>query len=305
MSNTINWIPFNDCLTVNEGEIIYKKEQSESKGFFENKSTGLTTIKSDRQFNEGEVSFDVELSDLSVGVDLVLYWGSPLYISFNGTTSAFGMRTLNQNSNLNLNANNSVAEIADKSSLQVGRKYSIKVTVKASLARLFIDGVEILSLVHGSYKAPISFNFSGSGSATVSNIQVVDYKPKVFVVMQFTDQFNDLYNTVIKPVCEEAGLEALRADDFYSNGLIINDIVNSIYESSVIIADITPNNPNVYYEVGFAHASNKNVILLCDREREKLPFDLSGFRTIFYSDSILGKDEVELNLRKHIHNIFP
>lgn len=121
--------------------------------------------------------------------------------------------------------------------------------------------------------------------------------------MQFTPKFNALNQQVIKTTCEQFNYEVVRADDFYTNGLIIEDILNSIRKASIIIADVTPNNPNVFYEVGFAHGIGKTTILLSDRNREKLPFDISGFRTLFYENTINGKSEVETRLRLHLKAI--
>ena len=71
----------------------------------------------------------------------------------------------------------------------------------------------------------------------------------------------------------------------------------------MVIADITPDNPNVYYELGYAHGIDKPTILLSDRKREELPFDVSGFRTLFYDNTIGGKSVVEERLRKHLDGI--
>jgi len=57
--------------------------------------------------------------------------------------------------------------------------------------------------------------------------------------------------------------------------------VRSIQESSFLIADITPDNPNVFYEVGYAHGLKKPTILLSDRRRDNLPFDCPGFGYCF------------------------
>jgi hypothetical protein len=67
-----------------------------------------------------------------------------------------------------------------------------------------------------------------------------------------------------------------------------------------VIAEITPVNPNVYYELGFAHAINKPTILLADRAIDRLPFDVSPFRVLFYENTIGGKRLFEDGLRKHI-----
>ena len=71
----------------------------------------------------------------------------------------------------------------------------------------------------------------------------------------------------------------------------------------MVIADITPVNANVFYEVGYSHALKKPTILLAQRGT-KLPFDISGFRTIFYDNTIDGKGQVEDGLKKHLNEVF-
>ncbi len=121
--------------------------------------------------------------------------------------------------------------------------------------------------------------------------------------MQFTEEYTSLFKEVIDPVCTAFGYQVIRGDNVYTNGLIIEDITRSIRECSIVIADITPNNANVYYELGFAHGIGKPAILLSDRNREKLPFDISGFRLLFYDNTIGGKTLVEEALRKHLDAI--
>jgi hypothetical protein len=70
----------------------------------------------------------------------------------------------------------------------------------------------------------------------------------------------------------------------------------------VVIAEITPVNANVFYELGYAHALGKDTILLAERGKQ-LPFDVSGYRCIFYDNTIGGKQHVEESLRKHLRNI--
>jgi hypothetical protein len=121
--------------------------------------------------------------------------------------------------------------------------------------------------------------------------------------MQFSEKFNALYNNVIRPTCEKFGFEVVRADDIYKSELLIEDITRSIEEASVIIADITPDNPNVFYEVGYEHAIKKPTILLSERQRAALPFDVSGLRTLFYDNTIGGKGHVETRLTKHLQSM--
>ena len=127
-------------------------------------------------------------------------------------------------------------------------------------------------------------------------------RPQAFVIMQFGEPYDTLYTEVIKSVAEKMGLEVYRADSVYRPGIILQDIIGGIVEAEVVIAEITPPNPNVFYELGYAHAKEKTTILLAERGRE-LPFDIHGYRCIFYDNTIRGKNEVESELRKHLVNI--
>jgi hypothetical protein len=84
--------------------------------------------------------------------------------------------------------------------------------------------------------------------------------------------------------------------------MILTDIINEINESIFIIAEISPNNANVYYELGYSHAKNKPTILIAQKGTE-LPFDVLPFRIIFYEDSIVGKRRIEEDLEKNIISI--
>ena len=107
---------------------------------------------------------------------------------------------------------------------------------------------------------------------------------------------------MIAPLGQELGFDVRRADEIYGPGLIIADIERQISASAIVIADITPENPNVYWEVGYAHAVRKPTILIAERGTE-LPFDVSPFRTLFYDNTIAGKAKIEEGLRKHIDAI--
>ena len=134
----------------------------------------------------------------------------------------------------------------------------------------------------------------------IRDFDVLSEKPVAFIIMQFSTPFNELYEGVIRPVCSDLGVRAVRADDAYGPGLIIADVVRQIDESKIVVAEISPLNANVYYEVGYSHARGKPTILIADRKTEKLPFDVSPFRTLFYDNTIDGKRRVEEGLRRHL-----
>ena len=70
----------------------------------------------------------------------------------------------------------------------------------------------------------------------------------------------------------------------------------------MVIADITPVNQNVFYELGYAHALGKPTILLAERGKE-FPFDVRGYRVLMYDNTIAGKGQVMEGLQKHLKAI--
>jgi len=177
------------------------------------------------------------------------------------------------------------------------------ISVLGSNVSMFVNGVKVSSTQTPISRSQLSLLLAGPEPIEVKNLFIEEETPRAFVVMQFTESFNTLYEEVIKPVCSEFGYQAVRGDDSFKSGSIINEIAQSIQDASVVIADITPNNPNVYYEVGYAHALNKPTILLSDKMQDRLLFDVSGFRTLFYEDSIGGKRKVHEALVKHLQSV--
>lgn len=87
-------------------------------------------------------------------------------------------------------------------------------------------------------------------------------KPFTFVLMPFSQEFTAIYKFGIKGAAEEVGAYAERVDGQLFDEGILERIFNQIGKADVIIADMTGRNPNVFYEVGYAHALNKVVLLL-------------------------------------------
>lgn len=195
----------------------------------------------------------------------------------------------------------------DRSTMMPGRSYHIDLNVQGSFLTVEVDGVEL-----GSGELPFQLSGKQVGLFCQSkrnirfrHFQVESAKPLAFVVMQFDPpEYEELFNEVIVPVCDNMGLEAFRASQTYYPGLVIADIQRQIRESRVVIAEITPVNPNVYYEVGYADAIGKPVILIADGAKlDQLPFDVRAFRTLFYENTIGGKKKVEKTLTEFLRNI--
>lgn len=125
-------------------------------------------------------------------------------------------------------------------------------------------------------------------------------KPFCFVLMPFSENFNDVYNLGIKPACEEAGFDCERVDQQFFEDRITDKILNQIEEADLIIADMSGRNANVFYEVGYAHALGKRPILVISAE-DDIPFHLKDYQHIIYDKSItLLKEKLIASIRAHI-----
>lgn len=91
---------------------------------------------------------------------------------------------------------------------------------------------------------------------------------------------------VIKPAVEPLDYVVIRADQISSPGLITSDIVRSIADAALVIADMTGHNPNVFYELAVAHSLLKPVISVMEAG-ETIPFDVSNSRIIFINHTDL------------------
>lgn len=109
-------------------------------------------------------------------------------------------------------------------------------------------------------------------------------KPFVFVLMPFAEDFDDIYKLGIKEAAKEVGAYAERVDEQIFTEGILERIFNQISKADVIVADMTGRNPNVFYEVGYAHALGK-IVLLLTQKADDIPFDLKHKQHIVYGNS--------------------
>jgi hypothetical protein len=114
---------------------------------------------------------------------------------------------------------------------------------------------------------------------------------KCFAIMPFAAEFDDVY-TAMKEAAEvaapEQDIQCLRLDELKGAGRITEDLAREIRESAICIADVTQNKANVLWEVGYAMALGKPMILVT-QDVANLPFDIRDIRTIPYSRTSLAK----------------
>lgn len=131
--------------------------------------------------------------------------------------------------------------------------------------------------------------------------QQINANVKCFIVMPFSvEALNIVYEDYVKPVIEdECGLACERGDDVFGSNVIMDDILTSIKNSDLIVADLTGKNANVFYEVGICHALGKKVLLLA-QSMDDVPFDLRHRRVLLYDYSPRGCKRLEKNLKDSI-----
>jgi tetratricopeptide (TPR) repeat protein len=120
-------------------------------------------------------------------------------------------------------------------------------------------------------------------------------KPLCFMVMPFGKKavtpsiekapseidFDALWNTALCPVIEELGYEPVRADQDTGAGIIL-EMLERLYFSDLVVADMTIPNGNVYYEVGIRHACRDRGCVLISADWAKALFDVNQMRRLTY-----------------------
>lgn len=110
-------------------------------------------------------------------------------------------------------------------------------------------------------------------------------KPYIFVLIPFDPKFNDIYKFGIKGAAEDVGAYAERVDEQIFTEGILERVFTQISKADVIVADMTDRNPNVFYEVGYAHALGK-IVLLLTQNADDIPFDLKHYQHTVYGGKI-------------------
>ena len=109
--------------------------------------------------------------------------------------------------------------------------------------------------------------------------------PTCFVIQPFdSGKFDKRFDDVYVPAIKTAGLDAYRVDRDPGVEVPIDAIEEGIRNAAVCLADITTDNPNVWYELGFAFAAGRPVVMVCSNERTswKYPFDIQHRTVINY-----------------------
>ena len=127
------------------------------------------------------------------------------------------------------------------------------------------------------------------------------YQPNTAFIMMQIDSYNpeidDLYH-LIKDCFSKFDITAVRSDEMEHEGLIAQKIIEKIESSEFLLADLTGERPNVYYEIGYAHSCGRKVTMY-RRKDTKLHFDLSAYNCPEY----VSLTDLKGKLMKRIEDI--
>ena len=172
-------------------------------------------------------------------------------------------------------------------------------TANARFLKAFaaVDGKTVLGAV-ASEKA-----IGGDGRLTVLGSEETDgatgvreFLDTCFVLMPFGEWFDRYYAEIYVPALKDAGFEPVRADSLFTSGSVMEQICEQIQKSKVLLAELTGKNPNVFYEMGVAHALQKPVVFVSGNI-DDVPFDVRHLRVVIYDVREPKWDE---KLRKQI-----
>lgn len=170
--------------------------------------------------------------------------------------------------------------------------------------RIFIECLEAAQLVdrHGDKVRVLDVTASETSPSVASDrikklgrAAQVSATDTCFVMQPFASPLGDYYEKIYRPAIEKAGLKPVRADaDIFGTGKIMDQVWDGITSAKVLVAELTSRNPNVFYELGLAHALEKPVVLVSSRE-DDVPFDLQHIRVIYYdmADPFWGTKLIE------------
>lgn len=123
-------------------------------------------------------------------------------------------------------------------------------------------------------------------------------KPSIFVAMPFDEKMDDVFHYGIQGAVKISGFLCERADLSSFTGDILQWVKIRIKDASIVIADLTTANPNVYLEVGYAWGCGKPTILL-SQDMNDLKFDVKSQRCLVYKNI----KQLEEKLRNELNNL--
>ncbi len=126
------------------------------------------------------------------------------------------------------------------------------------------------------------------GWERIETLKVPNIESKqTFVAMSFAPEYDDVFKEGILPVEKETGFKMFRIDKDPHNQKICDKIILEIRRSRFLVAEVTGQNPGVYYEAGYAQAFGIPVIWVCrqkELDEKKVHFDTRQYSHVTWTD---------------------
>ena len=113
---------------------------------------------------------------------------------------------------------------------------------------------------------------------------------------------DEVMKYIVEPACATFNYKVIRADKMSNTGLITKAIIEQIISADIVIADLTDNNPNVFYELAIRHSYRKPAIQIVKGE-VNIPFDIANMRTISYDTSLSGAESAKKEIKAMMSSI--
>ena len=135
--------------------------------------------------------------------------------------------------------------------------------------------------------------------------------PKMcYVIMPFSktrscseEQWTAIFEDLIRPAVEKAGLGYVCRRSEATTGSIIRQIIEHLHDSDVVVADVTDRNANVFYELGVRHALKNRTIIIAQK-RKHIPSDLLGYAShVYHWRTESGRTELRSKIRQLLDHI--
>jgi hypothetical protein len=127
----------------------------------------------------------------------------------------------------------------------------------------------------------------------------MEKRRKAFVLMPFDSDLKPVFDDLICPPLEEAGFHPKRADSEPDMRNVVDALMKDIGTADLIVADLTRNNANVFYELGVAHSIRKLPVIHITQDDGKKPFDVASYRYVKYSRDFSKVAEFKRQLKHY------
>lgn len=120
----------------------------------------------------------------------------------------------------------------------------------------------------------------------------------VAIMMPFAKEFDVVHET-IQQAAFDANLASTRVDDIWENDHVMADVLSILWKAEIVVADLSGRNPNVFYELGLAHALPRKTVLLTQSAAD-VPFDLQTIRYLEYGVGTIDRQMLRERLSQRL-----